>query len=118
MAHNCLFFREALGYLVKYLSEEDERWIKEHRIENSKWNIFFLNRNNGWDDTLMNVTETKIMCRDILDAKKNRIKMNPFSKNPHLAQLSAMLDLNINGKKINETEIKAMILEAIKKDHN
>lgn len=56
------------------------------------------------------------MARDILDAKKNRVKECSFCKNPHLAQLASMIGLDINGKKFNQSTIKNKITEAIMAD--
>lgn len=111
---NSLFFNTILNCLVERMSAEDETWIKRHRMKDNIWNIFFMKRNNGWREEVVEIKTAKIMSRDILDAKKNRIKESPFSKNPHLAQLSSMLGLQITGKKMNEAEIKNIILEALK----
>jgi len=96
------------------MSDKDEKWIKENRTGYDMWRIFFLQRDNGWKKNGINRKTAIILSRDILDAKQNRIKESPFSKNPHLAQLSSMLGLNIFGKKINQPEIREMIMNAIK----
>jgi len=94
------------------MSAEDEQWIKKHRMNNT-WNIYFLDRSNGWREKVMSIKTAKTMSRDLLDAKKNRIIESPFSKNPHLAELSLMLGLKIIGKKISEAETKKIIVESI-----
>ncbi len=99
------------------MSDKDEKWIKENRTGCDMWRIFFLQRDNGWKKNGINRKAAIILSRDILDAKQNRIKESPFSKNPHLAQLSSMLGLNIFGKKINQPEIREMIMDAIKAKH-
>jgi hypothetical protein len=96
------------------MSAEDEKWIKKYRMKNDIWNIFFLERNNGCRKKEIDIKAAKMMSRDILDAKKNRITESPFSKNPHLAQLSLMIGLKITGLKMNESEIKDLILDAVK----
>lgn len=109
-----MFFNTILDFLVNKMSADDEKWITEHRMSCDMWRIFFLRRNNGWKEDGINRKTAMILSRDILDAKQNRIKESPFSKNPHLAQLSSMLGLDIFGKKINQPEIREMIMEAIK----
>lgn len=96
------------------MSDEDEKWIKQHRTKNDLWNIFFLQRENGWREKAAGTKTAKTMSRDILDAKKNRIIEGPFSKNPHLAELSSMMGLKIAGKKMTEAKVKDLILSTIK----
>lgn len=105
-----------LNWLIGNISDEEEDWIKEHRIENALWKKYFLFKKdfatNGFFDNRKNAM---IMIRDILDAKAKRKKENSFVKNPHLAQLSNIVGLKVNGKKINQKELENEIINKISK---
>lgn len=102
-----------MNHLVGSMSPDDEKWIREHRIKYDMWRIFFLERDDFWRNREINTEIARTMTRDILDAKKDRVRECPFCKNPHLAQLSSMLGLDIKGKKSNQQIIKDRIVKAI-----